>query len=62
MMWGEQSRIVGVPEHETKLDTAAPAFGGLVVVEAMFEIYGALVDIVTEWEKQDTPGRKVGLA
>jgi hypothetical protein len=62
MVWCEYGRVVGVPEHEAKLDTAAPALGGLITIEAMFEVYGALVNVIAEREEQDAPGGKVTLA
>jgi len=50
-----ETRVVGVPKHESKLDAAAPALGHGVGVKAMFEVYGALIGVVTMWEQQNAP-------
>ena len=47
--------IVGVPEDEAELDTTAPVLGHGIGLEAMFEINGALVDVVTEREEENAP-------
>lgn len=50
-----QARIVRVPEDEGELNTAAPVFGDRVGVEAMLEVNGALVNVVSVREEQDAP-------
>jgi hypothetical protein len=48
-------RIVRVPKEQSKLNTTAPIFRDIVGLETVFEIYGALVDIVTKWKEENAP-------
>jgi len=47
---GEDCRVIGVPEYQGELDTAAPVLGDRVAFETVLEVDGALVDIVTKGE------------
>lgn len=45
-----QAGVVRVPEHERKLNAAAPVIGDLISFKAMFEINRALINIIPMWE------------
>lgn len=52
----EEGRVINIPHHQTELYTATPIIRDAIRVrEAMFEVYGGLIDIIAKGKEEDAP-------